>query len=88
MEHELDHRNLDHGFAVFDEFLIVFAQPTSMAEPGEGAFHDPAFGKNLKTNLLTKFLNDLEAPTTPPQQPVHKLPGVTAIRPNQLDGRK
>ncbi len=56
MEHELDHRNLDHGLAVFDEFLIVFAQPTSMAEPGEGAFHDPAFGKNLKTNLLTKFL--------------------------------
>ncbi len=35
--------------------LIVFAQPTSMAEPGEGAFHDPAFGKNLKPTCSPSF---------------------------------
>jgi hypothetical protein len=88
VEHDLDHRNLNHGFAVFHEFLIVFAEPTSMAQPGERTFHNPAFGKNLKTGLLSEFSDDLQDPTTPPPQPLHELPGITAIRPNQFHRRK
>jgi hypothetical protein len=79
---------VNHGFAVFEEFLVVFAQPTSVAEPSERAFNNPAFGKNLKTGLPFELSDDLQDPTTPPPQPLHELPGITTVRPIQLHRRK
>lgn len=65
VEHQLDHGNLNHGFAVFDELLIVFAEPAIVAEPGERAFDDPALAENFKTDLLAKLVDDFQNPATP-----------------------
>ncbi len=58
VEHQLDHGNLDHRFAVFEQLLVVFAEPAIVAEPGERAFDDPALAENFKTGLLAQLVDD------------------------------
>jgi len=83
LQHESDHGDLNHGLAIFNQFFIVLAEATGMAQPSKRAFHDPAFGKDLKTNLLFELPNDLQHPTTPAIEPLDQLSGVTAIGPHQ-----
>ena len=83
VEHELDHGELNHGFAVFDEFLVVFAESPIVAEPSERAFHHPASGEQLKTNLIAQLADDFQHPATPAIQPTDQLPSITTIGPDQ-----
>jgi len=88
LEHEPDHGDVDHGFAVFQEFLIVLAESPGMSQPGERAFHDPAFAQELKTSLLFQLTDNFQDPTTPAIEPGNQLAGVTAIGPHQRNGGK
>src|SRR3970040_193509 len=69
LEHEADHGDVDHGFAVFHQFLIVLAESPGMSQPGERAFHDPALAKELKTSLLFQLTDNFQDPTTPAFDP-------------------
>ena len=84
----MDHGDLNHGFAVFDEFLIIFAEPAVVAEPSERAFHNPAFREHLKTDLVSQLAYDFQDPAAPAIQPLDQLSGITAIGPHQRDRRK
>jgi hypothetical protein len=88
VEHELDHGDLNHGFTVFGEFLIVLAQSAIVTQPSKRPFHDPAFGKDLKTYLFTQLSHDFQRPATPPMQPRHEFSRITAVSPNQRNRRK
>lgn len=83
LQHEPDHGDLDHGFAVFYQFLIVLAESPGMCQPGERAFYDPALAKQLKTSLLFQLPDNFQHPAAPATQPFDQLSGVTAIGPHQ-----
>ena len=63
------------------EAFEVFGEPAAAAEPGEGAFHDPAFGQHLEAFGGVRSLDDLDlergcgfARARPEQRP-----GITAV---------
>ncbi len=87
LQHQADHGNLNHGLAVLDEFLVIFAEPTGMAKPCERALDHPSPWQQLKTDLVLQLANDLQYPAAAPMQPLDQLPGVCAIGPHQRDRR-
>ena len=42
MQHEADHRQLDHGLGHLGQLLVVLSQPAPAAEPAEGPLRYPA----------------------------------------------
>jgi hypothetical protein len=88
VKHQLDHGDFNHGFAVFEEFLIIFAEPAVVAEPSERTFHNPTLREDLKTDLLFQLAYDFQDPAAPAIEPVDQLSGVATIGPHQGDCRK
>jgi hypothetical protein len=88
LEHQADHGDLNHRFTILDEFLVIFAESPTMPKPCERAFHDPASGQHLETDLVLQLADDLQHPATPPIQPFDQLPGVPSIGPHQRNRRK
>jgi hypothetical protein len=88
VKHQLDHGDFNHGFAVFEEFFIIFAEPTVVTEPSERAFHNPTLGEDLKTDLVSQLAYDFQNPAAPAIEPVDQFSGITAIGPHQGDRRK
>ena len=48
-EHQADHCDIDHAFAAIDQLLVILAVAATPADPREGPFHDPSFGKQYRT---------------------------------------
>jgi hypothetical protein len=88
VKHELDHGDFNHGFAVFEELLIIFAEPAVVAQPSERTFHNPTFREDLKTDLVSQLAHDFQDPAAPAIEPVNQLSGITAVGPHQGDRRK
>ncbi len=44
----MNHRRIQHGFGGGRSKLVVLAQTTVVAKPGEGAFDYPALGQQCK----------------------------------------
>ena len=59
MHHEIDHRQLDHRDAALGLCLVVFAQPSVPAEPGEPPLDGPAFGQDFESFDVIATLHDL-----------------------------
>ena len=64
-EHEADHGEADEGGDGCGVALEVAGQATVAADPGERAFHDPAFGQDHEAMQLGAF-DDLELPGAGP----------------------
>ena len=47
--HEIDHAEMDDGFARFGRAFVVFAVSPIAGQPSERAFDDPAFGQDDKS---------------------------------------
>ena len=60
-EHDADHGEVDEGGGAADVALEVFGQPSTAADPGEGAFDDPTFWEDNEAMWLGA-LDDLELP--------------------------
>ena len=68
--------------------LEVPAEPAAAADPGEGAFDDPAFGKNDEAMQLATF-NDLNGPGAGfCGGSSHDLPLIGGVGEDALDERK
>lgn len=88
LQHQSDHSDLNHGLAVLDDFLVVFAESPTVAQPSERAFDQPPLGQHLKADLAFQLAHDFQNPTAPLLQPFDELSGVAAVGPDQRDRRK
>lgn len=85
VKHELDAGDWHHRFAVKGEIFIVFAQAALMFQPSKGSFHDPAFGKQMKSRGVSQLLDNFQGPTTPALEPLDQFPRVPPIGPDSRD---
>ncbi len=83
MEHEVGHRNQDHGLAGLGEGFVVFRQSAVLSEPSEGAFDDPSLGQ-YDESMRFRTLHDLHQTSVPTSRPVDKPPGIAAVGKDQL----
>ena len=58
---------MNPGFSCFQPFLLVFAESSAPAQPGQGALHHPPAGQELE-------LVAVRAPAHHPQQPTSGSP--------------
>jgi hypothetical protein len=75
-------------FVVFGESsgpVEVFGESSGPVEPGEGGFHDPAFGQDLKAFPVAAF-DDLDGVAEPLFCPADQGSRVAAIREDGGDG--
>ncbi len=83
VKHHIDHGNAYHGFTALNQRLIVFGEATVLPKPCKCTFYDPSLGKDDKLVRLRAF-DDFNDPAVPANRPIHKLPGITAIGPDNF----
>ena len=82
-KHQMNHGNLNHRFAIFGQFFVVFAHAATAAEPRKCAFNDPSPWKYIES-LLFVALDNLQGPLKKVRQPADQLAGVTAVSPDEM----
>lgn len=87
MNHQVYHSDLDHAFTALRQGLVVLGQSAVLAEPREGALHDPAFGENDKAMGRLAF-HDLDRSKKPTAGPVYELARIATVRKDQLQSAK
>ena len=58
----------DPGLGTFDGFLPIPCQSAATPGPGEGTFHDPSAGQQLKTFGSVRAFHDPDRPAPGPDQ--------------------
>jgi len=81
MNHQVDHRDIDHRLTAVRQRLVVFAQAAVFAEPAEGAFDDPTFGQHHEL-MNVGPLDDFDRSFERAFGHVHKLACVAAVGPD------
>ena len=84
-QHQGDHGNVQHGFAVGEKEFEVLGQSPTETQPAEGPLHHPAPGKHVKALEVVGALHDLELDGQLRPEvayPLDELPGVGAVRPD------
>src|SRR6266542_2756768 len=87
LEHESNHTNPNHCFAVIQSDLIVTTKPSRLVKPTEGAFYNPPLGQNLEALGSVTSTHDLQfqfAKGTKLLDPFNQCSQVAAIGPNDL----
>jgi hypothetical protein len=69
---------------VFGLAFVVDGQPAALAQPGEGAFHDPPAGQDLEVVDAGAFAEDRQGEVRT-GRPRDQLAGVAGIGPHQPD---
>ena len=88
LDHHAHHGPLHPRLVVFGLALVVDGQPAALAEPGEGALHDPAAGQDLKVVDALAFADDLDRQREDLGGPGDQLASVAGISPDQPEGRE
>lgn len=81
----MNHRNIDEGFGRRYGMLIVFTESAKAAEPGEGAFDDPASGQQFEVMQRRRVFDDFQSEPTPRPKSAHPFDqpaSVAAVRPD------
>src|SRR5260370_37175371 len=81
----MDHGYVDEGFTGLGQAFVIASQAARAAEPGKGAFYNPTFGQDLKTNLIAELSNNLQGPAKAGLDPGDQLTAIAAVGPNQLE---
>ena len=85
-EHDADHGEADEGDGGSCIALEVPGEATATADPGEDAFHDPAFGQDLEALCGIGPFYDLQFPTSRAgDNEGHLLAAIAAIGKDTLD---
>src|SRR3989442_543856 len=90
-DHETNHTNANHRFAMIQTNLIVAAQAPRFVEPAKGSFHQPPFGQHLKTFGSIASAHNPEfrlAVGTQGFNPRYQLAKIAAIGPDDLQPAK
>lgn len=80
--HEHGHRPSDNGFAGVGAPFEVTDQTLTLQEPGEGSFHDPAPGQDLKAADVVAAADDVEHEVEVVGSPVLERTAIATVRPD------
>lgn len=84
----MDHGELHEDGSDAGLSLVIAGETPVAADPGEGAFHDPALGQHHEASDVAA-LDDLERPAAGAgDERAHLRPGVAAIGDDALDERE
>src|SRR5260370_24889041 len=87
LDHESDHTNPNHRFAMVRANLVVPTEPTRVHKPAEGSFDYPALGQDLETFDVVTASHDLQSELsewTELLDPLDQGPKIAAIGPDDL----
>src|SRR5258708_23741616 len=87
LEHQSDHTDPNHRFAVVRANFVVTAEATRLHKPAEGSLDDPALGQNLEAFDLVTPAHDLQVELTERTELLHPLDQgsqIAAIGPDDL----
>lgn len=87
-DHAMDHGGIDPADTACNRGLVLAAEPAVAHEPGEGAFHDPAFREHSEGGLASELGYDLEHETPFLGRPILQPALIAGIRKNSLHARK
>jgi len=79
-EHKAGGGGINEGFGVLGLDFIILSQTTKMDQPGEGALHNPTFGKDVEAGLVSG--NDFQPGSLAAKKiahPSHQLAGISAV---------
>src|SRR5574338_511055 len=82
----MDHRDLHHCFCIVGAHLVVLGQSARPAQPGEGAFDDPALGQHREAVRLGA-LDHGEHPAKHLPSPIDQAAAVAAVQKHGLQQR-
>ena len=85
-EDDADHGPVDHGFGVGGEAFVVVVQAPAAADPGQGAFDDPAAEQNLESLLPLRFAHNLQDDPQARWAKATARPAYAAVGPGQREG--
>src|SRR5215204_4045274 len=87
-EHETDHCETDERGRLASVTLVVACQPTTAADPGQGALHDPSFRQHDEL-VPVAAAHDLKLPTAGAGDGgLHLLPLIAGVADVALDERE
>ena len=84
----MNHGDVNPSLTGGGQSFIVFAQPSTSAQPSQGSFYYPAARQHLEAMTFWGTLDDLQQPVPNRVSPTHQLPGIGTVGPNQLEARK
>src|SRR6266849_8302653 len=87
LEHQSDHTDTNHRFAVVEANFVVTAESTRLHKPAEGSLDYPALWQNLEAFDLVTPAHDFQAELTERTELLHPLDQgskVAAISPDDL----
>ncbi len=84
MNHHIDHGDTDQGFTTLNQRFIVFGESSILAKPGKRSLNNPSLWENDKIVRLRAF-DDFDDSAVPADRPIDKLPGITAIGPDDFE---
>ena len=82
LEYDVDHTDMDQGFAGFRPVFIVLTEPSAVVDPRDRSFHHPATRQDREALGLVGAFHDLQLPVTSLFCPSDEFPGVAAIGPD------
>ncbi len=83
----MDHGDVDPCLRGCAQGLVVLAQPSAPAQPGEGALHPPSAGPHLKLMAMGGHFHNFQCPAGPGPDPLDPRAGLAGIGPDQLQAR-
>ena len=83
-EHQVDHRYMNPGLTGFWQFLVVLAEPSAPAEPGQRAFNHPSARQHLELVAGRSPAHHLQQPSSSLPSPRHQPTGIGRIGPDDF----
>jgi len=87
-EHQLNHRDVDHGLTGGGEIFVVLTQSPISSQPTESSFHHPTSRQHFKSCDIVAPPYNFQSPTGQAVKPSDQLSSIATIRPNQLESGK
>ena len=84
-EHEIDHGDVDEGFAGLIENLVVLGKVPIAIEPSESTFDYPTSRQQFESFDIIGTQHHVKNKMKPKRNPVEQFPAIAAIDPKATD---
>ena len=79
---------MNPGLAGFGQLLVVFAEPSAPAQPGQCALHYPPARQHLEVVAVRAAAHHLQQPASGRPSPRDQLAGIGGVSPDDLEPRE